>query len=175
MRVWGLAHPAYLGSKHLLGEHVENHQLLNATSARRAHPSVIAAGGGSGWMNHPEAARFDGENGRLWLIVRHELLRLEMLSRFGPQHAVGKHGSPAMGAGMRSVELQWIEVTMMGLVRVLPPDFTEAIRGVGFPPTRLEHDTPWDRDGQSLEEYIDTGAYGGGQRHQVVAQLRSTA
>lgn len=155
MRTWGIADPALLGRKHLYGEHVENHQMQNAIKRRMEGQTS------GGWMNHPEVLRyFESDDPLGWLTFRHELLVIE-IGRRG-----GSHNSPAIGHMPRFLHLA-LDVYALGSIK--PTEFDEWVEILGFPASRLEQDAPWDRDGQTIHEYVTGHCFGGGQREGVLA------
>ncbi len=139
VRIWGRAHPADLNRKHLLGEHKEVHALIRAV-----YDEV-------GWTHHPETKRFALQP--QFLIFRHELLRIEMMSRWGDRHSAANHPSRVWWLGMGN-ELQ----AMLPVALTISKDcFATCMDALGFPPPAFDHDTPWDRDLMTREQYIELG------------------
>lgn len=153
MRVW-LADPCYLSTPHLLGAHNELHALIR-----------VVGGESEGWARHPEALRFSEVDGGLgWLLLMHELTRVAMDLRWPGRHGCGVHLSPVVGLGCHVSELVFFEGVCSG-GDVFPSvavggeqrrgSFRSWLLGRGFPLTRLEHDTPWERDAVPFSWYRD--------------------
>jgi hypothetical protein len=142
MRVWGSTDPRLLCRKHLLGEHQEVHALISTIINRK------------GWIHHPECKRFDSELLFPQLLLRHELIRCAMAQRFGAHH-ITEHATPI------AQELPLPQLRTLALYSIMlrrPVDnnvFIDLVFSDGFPPTTLEHDTPWQRDSVSQEWYAD--------------------
>lgn len=158
MRIWGHADPRLLNNKHLLGEHREVHALLNDHF---------------NWGTNPEYRRFAdlGARGRALLVLRHELLRVAMNVRWPNVHSRVAHGSP-----MSARDLSLLTPRMLGVLKIYERDsyiverhrydvdavharFGTMMASLRHPPCRLEGqaETPWDRDGLTLDEYLLLG------------------
>ena len=138
MRIWD-ADPRHLCDKHLLGEHFEVHVLLRTLEGKS-----------SGWKGHPEVRRFaEHKNGRLYAMLRHELLRHEMGWRW-KQH-VRHHATHVI---LDPLDIMQVAVELLLPVRTHPGFTWESyLETIDWPRTRLEHGTPWERDGVSFEWY----------------------
>lgn len=154
MRVWGLADPRYLNRHHLLGEHREIHVLCK----RRNGPG-------------PEFSRFweTGKRGRSALILRHELVRVAMNVRWPGKHKRAVHKTPVKWHLLIEMDRTFLRLYAKTCrdemdTWLLTPEanqhrFRIQMHGRSFPATRLEGlaDTPWERDGMTLTEYLAIG------------------
>jgi hypothetical protein len=136
VRVWDL-HPELLCRKHLLGQHLEVHSML----------SVIDAGPGTGWWSHPETQRFVEEPD--WLRLVHEVTRMEMDLRW-ERHAQWQHKTPVLIKDPDFVDLADDAFSLDGW------SYLPFLVAAGYPVTRLEDKTPWERDGITQREYIQS-------------------
>jgi len=152
MRVW-LADPRCLSTPHLLGAHNELHALIR-----------VVGGESVGWARHPEALRFSEADGGLgWLLLMHELTRVAMDSRWSGRHTRAAHPSPVAVSGCHLSELAIFERLCASDEYAFPAlsaeggiqshGFRHWLLGRGFPLTRLEHDTPWERDAVPFSWY----------------------
>lgn len=155
MRVWDGADPRLLNRKHLLAEHREIHALLNWDFP---------------WGTNPEARRFIdlGDRGRSLLVLRHELLRVGMAVRWGVgRHGRDMHGTPAdtdelSPRAAKALLLYEREALPLGPGRSpVQADafFRRLMAPMHWPLCYLEGgaNTPWDRDGISMREYVKVG------------------
>lgn len=135
MRVWD-CDPRELCDKHLLAQHLEIHCIL-----------TILLGGGRGYANHPEVVRFrEHQYGVRWLNTFHEFTRIAMNVRYGG-HDGFHHPSPILGMPFDSL----VEAYYKSVKGVRQID----LNAFDAPRTRLEHGTPWERDGVSKEWYLE--------------------
>jgi len=145
VRVWD-CDPRLLCDRHLLGQHLEVHCML-----------TVLGGASGGWSHHPEVRRFadEGAAGRYWLLTVHEFTRIAMNDRWPGNHDHYTHPSPAD----TNLPAEF-EVLVDGYQDLVDTGgdsrgYLEALIERGYPRTRLEHGTPWDRDGVHIDWYLD--------------------
>jgi len=135
MRLWAAADPRLLCRKHLLGEHLEAHMLFRAVHD------------GAGWIHHPEAKRFEGRPDLI--VLRHELLVSEMLVRWPKPPGEGDR-TPLTWNVMDIDHIGYATAYRHGMIGFDDID-------VSWPPSPFGADTPWDRDGMTMEQYVALG------------------
>ena len=151
MRVWGYADPRLLAPEHLLAEHREVHALLNTDY---------------NWSTNPEALDNRYKGHITFLIFRHEILRIGMNLRWQGQHAHIAHPTPVdlmlMRPGHQKLVHHYERLSLkIGHYEEFDYDFRDLAGKAKFPRTKLEGraDTPWERDGISLKDYLSMPAY----------------
>lgn len=155
MRVWNNTDPRLLNRKHLLAEHREVHALLNDDH---------------NWGSNPEYRRFKdlGGRGRSLLCLRHELLRVAMILRWGlTKHSRDQHETPVNSAAMSSrastalvlYERHALPIPHPTNAYVIQHFFRSLMAPMNWPRCRLEGGatTPWGRDGILASTYIRAG------------------
>lgn len=108
----------------------------------------------SGWRAHPEVKRFESFEGRRWLVTVHEFTRLVMDARWPGNHSSGRHPTPVTGAHYE-LAVQYLRALKGRTDFPTEDGYLEWLQGYGYPVTTLDHGTPWERDGVSLEWYLE--------------------